>query len=440
MGRPKKIKQEVKQKIKQKLILPVRGMEDILSQDEKYWDYLLFFSEKYARAFGFKKIETPVLERTELFVRGIGVNSDIVSKEMFSFQDRGGDNLTLRPEWTAGIIRAYIQHGMLNLPQPVKVYSFGPLFRHERPQAGRWRQFHQVNFEVIGNRQPVIDAQIVSCAWKILQKLGLKNIEVQINSIGCGICRPAYVQVFLDFLAKRRLRLCDDCKKRLKKNPLRVLDCKREKCQIILSEAPQIIDHLCDNCHQHFKQVLEYLDEVEIVYNLNPKLVRGLDYYTKTVFEIWQKDDIKGKVALGSGGRYDDLVELLGGKKTYACGIALGVERIIEQIKKQNILMPEKRKADVLFIQLGELAKKKALKHIYDLIENDINVCEIFHKDSIKTQLGIANSLKVKFVVILGQKEVLDGTILIRDMTTGVQEIINIEKLIPELKKRLNHS
>jgi histidyl-tRNA synthetase len=437
MGRPKKIKQEPKQKVKQKAIIPVRGMEDILPQDEKYWDYLLSLSEKYAHAFGFKKIKTPVLERTELFVRGIGSGTDIVSKEMFFFQDRGGDNLALRPEWTAGIVRAYVEHGMFTLPQPQKFYSFGPIFRHERPQTGRWRQFHQINFEVIGNRQPVIDAQIISCAWKILQGMGLKNIEVQINSIGCGVCRPTYIQIFMDFLAKRRYRLCDDCKKRLKKNPLRVLDCKREKCQIILAECPQIIDHLCDTCHLHFKQTLEYLDEMEVVYNLNPKLVRGLDYYTKTVFEIWQKDDAVGKAALASGGRYDDLVELLGGKKTYACGVALGCERIIEQVKKQNVPIPERKKADVLFVQLGDLAKRKALKIFYDLVANDINVCEIFHKDSIKSQLSIANTLGVKFTVILGQKEVLDGTILIRDMTTGVQEIINAEKLISELKKRL---
>lgn len=437
MGRPRKIKFEPRKIAKSKPIQSVRGMEDVLSSEQNYWDYIQNVAEKYIYAYGFKRIETPVLERSELFSKGIGQSTDIIEKEMFNFSDRGGDNLALRPEWTAGIVRAYIEHGMFSLPQPVKMYSFGPLFRHERPQAGRLRQFHQINLEIIGGRQAVLDAEIISITWEILKKMGLKNLEVQINSIGCAQCRPNYKEILIASLSRKKQKFCDDCKKRLKKNPLRVLDCKIEKCQETMGEIPQIIDYLCDNCHNHFKQVLEYLDESEITYNLNPHLVRGLDYYIKTVFEIWAKD-ASGQTSLGGGGRYDDLVEILGGRKTYACGVSLGVERIINEVKKQNVILPEVRKPDVMFVQLGEMAKKRGLKILNKIIENNIKVIEILHKDSIKAQLRFASNLGVKFVIILGQKEVLDGTILIRDMGTGVQEVINIEKLILELKKRLN--
>lgn len=440
MGRPKKIKKErTEEKIKQKLIQSVRGMHDILPTDQFYWEYCFNTMKKLVQPFGFQKIDTPVLEKTELFVRGIGLETDVVAKEMFSFTDKGGESLTLRPEWTAGIARAYIERGMASFAQPVKLFSFGPLFRHERPQAGRYRQFHQFNLEIIGGKQPVLDAEIVVLCWKILQKIGLKKIEIQINSIGCRLCRGEYREALLDFLSRKRQRLCSDCKKRLKKNPLRVLDCKKEKCQHILEGAPQIIDSLCESCHNHFKSVLEYLDEMEVVYNLNPKLVRGLDYYTRTTFEIWPMEvEQPAQMSLGGGGRYDDLIELLGGKPTPAVGAALGLERIIDQIKEQKISIPTKaRKPDILLIQLGELAKRKALKIFDQLIENGINAVEALHKDSIKSQLRLANNLSVKLAVILGQKEVLDKTILIRDMASGIQEVINLDKLIPILKKKL---
>lgn len=436
MGRPRKIKLEAKKIPKQKPIQSVRGMNDVLPSEQTYWDFIQCIAEKYAYAFGFRNIETPILEHTELYTRGIGASTDIVEREMFTFFDRGGDNLALRPEWTAGVMRAYIEHGMFTLPQPVKLYSFGPLFRHERPQAGRHRQFHQINLEALGGKHPSLDAQIIVICWKILQKMGLKDIEVQINNIGCSQCRPNYKEILVSSLARKRYKLCDNCKKRLRKNPLRILDCKEKKCQEIVSEAPQIVDYLCENCHNHFKQVLEYLDEAEISYNLNPHLVRGLDYYTRTVFEIWSKDDAGG-AALAGGGRYDDLCEFLGGKKTFACGVSIGVERVIEQLKKKNLQVPDIHKPEVMFIQLGEMAKRRALKVFTQLIDSDIKVMEVLHKDSIKAQLKLADTLKVKFAVILGQKELLDGTILIRDMSTGVQEIINVEKLLPELKKRL---
>lgn len=450
MGRPKKIKPKLKEKIKQNPIQAVRGMHDVLPSDQKYWDYILEIIFKLIKSYSFQKIEVPVVEKTELFTRGIGTATDIVSKEMFTFTDKNGESLTLRPEWTAGIARSYVEHGMIVLPQPVKLYSFGPVFRHERPQAGRFRQFHQFNLEIIGGRQPVLDAEIIYLTWEILKKIGLKNLEVQINSIGCRECRNEYKEALINFLSHKKQRLCDNCKKRIKKNPLRVLDCKKEKCQNILEEAPQIIDFLCEGCHNHFKSVLEYIDELEIVYNLNPRLVRGLDYYTKTTFEIWPKvlekdlelkEETPAASALAGGGRYDGLIELLGGKPTPAIGAALGFERIINLFKEQKIIIPEgEKKPDVLLIQLGELAKKKALKIFNEMVENGINAREALHKDSIKSQLRLASNLGAKFAVILGQKEVLDKTLLIRDMENGIQEIINVKKLVPELKKRLKES
>jgi histidyl-tRNA synthetase len=452
MGRPRKIKLKVREKQKQRPIQTVRGMHDILPSNQKYWDFVLEITSKMIKPYSFQKIETPMVEKTELFTRGIGLATDIVSKEMFTFTDKSGESLTLRPEWTAGVARAYIEHGMITFPQPVKLYSFGPLFRHERPQAGRFRQFHQFNLEIIGGKQPVLDAEIIYLCWEILRKIGLKNLEVQINSIGCRECRPGYKEALLSFLSHKKQRLCDSCRKRMKKNPLRVLDCKKEKCQHVLGGAPQIIDFLCEECHNHFKSVLEYVDELDISYNLNSKLVRGLDYYTKTTFEIWPTTQNKSlfankdngaeeipsaPVALAGGGRYDDLIELLGGKSTPAIGAALGFERIINLIKEQKVIIPEKnKKIDVLLIQLGELAKKKSLKILKSLIEGGVNVKETLHKDSIKSQLRVASSLGVKFAVILGQKEVLDKTVLIRDMENGIQEVVNMEKLLPELKKR----
>lgn len=443
MGRPKKTKAVSTRTRKRKNPLQsVRGMHDILPDEQKYWDYIIDNFVKTIDPFGFQKIETPVLERTELFARSIGDETDIVSKEMFTFTDKSGESLTLRPEWTASIMRAYIERGMSSLSQPVKLYSLGPLFRHERPQAGRFRQFHQLNFEVIGDKSTVIDAQVIFLAWKILENIGINDIEIQINSIGCPECRGEYRDVLMSFLSSKKNRLCVDCKKRLKKNPLRIFDCKNEKCQAILKDAPDIVDSLCEECHNHFKTILEYLDELSIPYNLNSKLVRGLDYYTRTTFEIWYKGSKENAAAsaLGGGGRYDNLAELLGGRPTAAIGMALGVERIKNILEEKNINVPERsKKTDVLLIQLGDLAKKKALGIFDEMIKGGIKVKEALHKSSIKSQLRLADNLGAKFAVIIGQKEILDKTVLIRDMKSGIQEIVSYDKLLEELKMRLRN-
>jgi len=416
------------------------GMHDILPEEQKYFQRIYNVCENIAEFYGFKKIETPILEEADLFSRGIGLSTDIVQKQMYSFKTKGDDFLSLRPEGTAPIVRSYIEHGMFNLPQPLKLWYLGPFFRYENPQAGRYRQFWQFGFEILGEKSPVMDIQIIQIFYNILEKLHLKNLIVEINSIGDNQCRPYYKKLLGSYFKSRAQSLCSDCKRRLRENPLRILDCKEEKCQRIKAQAPQIIDHLCEECHNHFKEVLEFLDEIELPYRLNPYLVRGLDYYTKTVFEIYgDTGEARAQDALVGGGRYDALVKLLGGKDTPAVGGAAGMERIIQAMKTKDIKIPKEAETKVFLAQLGELAKRKSLKLFEDFRKAKIPVFESFGRDSLKAQLNRANRLGIKYTLILGQKEALEGTIIIRDMETGKQETAKVEKVVREMKKRLKH-
>jgi len=422
------------------------GMHDILGKDIMYFQKIEKTCKNIADFYGFRRIETPILEDTKLFEKGTGFSTDIVQKEMFSLRTKGGDHLTLRPEGTPGIIRAYIQNGMQNLPKPIKFWHFGPFFRYERPQAGRFRQFNQFGFESIGIDKPIIDVQIIQIFFNILKELGIKDLIIQINTIGCPECRSEYRRKLIKYLRSNQSNLCSDCRRRLKENPLRVLDCKNEKCQEVIKSAPQMIEHLCKDCHNHFKNVLEFLEEIELPYELNPYLVRGLDYYTRTVFEIFSNLPSESKeyseqkskrVALAGGGRYDELVKLLGGKETPACGAAAGVERIIKLMKVMGKKVSAKKYPQVFLAQVGELSKRKSLKIFEDLRNNNIKVAEAFYKDSLVEQLGIADKLEVKFVLILGQKESIDNEIIIREMKTGKQKIIPFKRIIKEVKKRI---
>jgi histidyl-tRNA synthetase len=416
-----------------------RGMHDVLPEDWQYMDYVFRTAESVWRSHEFEHIDVPIAENVDLFARAIGEGTDIVEKEMFLLKDRGGDRLALRPEFTAGLVRAYIENGLNSRPQPVKVYAYGPLFRAERPQAGRYRQFHQVDFEIFGGSKPSLDVQVIQLTWRILERLGLKNLTVQINSIGCSECRPLYRQTLLDYYRPHGQKLCADCKKRIKRNPLRLLDCKEEKCQRLALNAPQMFDSLCEACHDHFKQVLETLDELDIPYILNSRLVRGLDYYSRTVFEVWPetKGGELAQSSLGGGGRYDGLVELMGGQPTPAVGVALGVERLVEEMKRQNIKAPPAPAPRVFLAQLGEKAKKYSFRLFEDLYATGIDVIESFGRDSLKSQLKQAEKKAVLFTLILGQKEAVDNTIIVRDMATGVQEVISQEQMIKYLKHRL---
>ncbi len=417
-----------------------RGMRDILPEDMTYYDYIYRTTENILRSYDFARMETPIVEDIGLFARAIGESTDIVSKEIFSLKEKGGGKLALRPEFTAGLVRAYIENGMSSRPQPVKLYSLGPLFRAERPQAGRYRQFNQIDFEVFGAEKAAIDAQVIQITWRLFERLGINDTVIQLNSVGCPECRPAYRQQLLDYYRPYANKLCADCKKRLKANPLRVLDCKEEKCQRVAANAPQIFDNLCDDCHTHFKQLLEILDELDIPYMLNGKIVRGLDYYRRTVFEIWPAEDKKSELAqsaFGGGGRYDGLFELLGGQPTPGIGIGLGVERIILEMKERGIEPPARSAPTVFLAQLGEKAKKQSFRIFENLYKAGIDTLESVGRDSLKSQLKQAEKKGVFFTLILGQKESVDDTMIVRDMETGVQEVISQEGLIKYLKERM---
>ncbi|MFH1656908.1 MAG: histidine--tRNA ligase [bacterium] len=414
------------------------GMHDILDEDQRYFQEIYAAVVDLVDFYHFKKITTPILENSDLFAKGIGLDTDIVEKEMFSLKTKGGDHLSLRPEGTAGVVRSYIEHGMRNLPQPLKFWYFGPFFRYERPQAGRYRQFYQAGLEIIGEKNSVVDVQIIQIFYNILKKLNFKNLLVEINSLGDSQCRPNYRRLLVRYLKSRANSLCPDCKRRLKENPLRILDCKEEKCQKVFSSAPQMVDHLCDECKLHFKEVLEFLDEAGIPYSFNPYLVRGLDYYTKTVFEIVREGEESNQGTLVGGGRYDNLVRLLGGKDTPACGAAMGIERIINVMKTTGLNSFKSLEPKVYLAQLGPLAKRKSLR----LLEEEfrlakIQISESFNKDSLRTQLGIADKIGVEYALVFGQKEALENSIIIRDMKTSRQETVKLEDIVKELRSRL---
>jgi len=424
-----------------------KGTFDILPEDQKYWEKVRKAVKHIALGYGYERIDTPIIEDAELYMHTAGEATDVVEKQMYTFRSKGGDLLALRPEGTAGVVRAYLEHGMPNEPQPAKLYYIGPMFRYEQPQAGRYRQHHQAGLEVIGDQNPAYDAQIIFLITLIGAELGLKNLNIEINSIGCPRCRPAYRSQLSRYFKARMARLCKDCKRRLKQNPLRLLDCKEETCIALRGNAPNLIDSLCEECHDHFKAVLEYLDELAVPYTLNPHLVRGFDYYTKTVFEVFLEDEHaeggservheRSRLALGGGGRYDGLAKILGGKDTPAVGGGIGMERIIGVMKKQGTKIPPLYRPEVYLVQLGALARKKSMKLFEELRKAGITTAEGFGKDSIKAQLRSADRAGVKISLILGQKEAIDGMILFREMDTGAQEAVELEKIVKLLKEKL---
>lgn len=443
MARAKKAIRKTTKKIKAAetkeplLLQPPRGMKDILPEEQPYWDQVRRTTEKIAREYGFSRIDTPILEFSNLFARGVGEGTDIVEKEMYNFVTKGGDKVALRPEFTAGTARAYIQYGMTVLPKPIKLFSTGSVYRYDRPQEGRYREFYQVNYDIFGEQDAILDAQVIQVAARIVQCLGIKSVQIQVNSIGCASCRKEHKDLLVNYLESKKQKLCQDCKRRMEINPLRVLDCKEDKCSQVAATAPQSVDHLCDECRVHFKNLLEYLDELELPYVINPQLVRGLDYYTKTVFEIWSGSEEGRKNALGGGGRYDNLIKSLGGEATPAIGFGLGVERLITEMKRVQAKPYRAPRPRVYLAQLGDLAKKKSLKLFSEMEKNGILVAESFGRGSLKSQLRVADKLGVELTLILGQKEALDKTVIVKNMVSGVQEIVTMEKLIDVVKKKL---
>ena len=410
-----------------------RGTTDILPEEQACWRYIEQKATRICQLYGYERIDSPAFEDTSLFTRSVGAGTDIVEKEMYSFTDKGVNQLTLRPEGTAPVCRAYLEHGFHSRPQPVKLYYLAPIFRYERPQAGRYRQHYQFGCEAIGDDDPSLDAENIELAWQFLRSLGLKRLTLQLNSIGCKRCRPGYLSVLQKYYAGRAKALCRDCQKRLRRNLLRLLDCKQPSCQDAADAAPRSTDHLCPQCREHFDQLTAYLDLLKIPFHLNHRLVRGLDYYTRTVFEI-QPENGGAQSTICGGGRYDDLIEELGGRPTPAIGFAIGMERVIANLKAQSVPVPPLPRPLVFVAHQGEAARKETVRLASHLRQKGIGVIMAAGNRSLKAQLRQANNLGVHHAVIIGEEELKNGTASLRDMTTAEQKTVRMEDLPVLLK------
>ncbi len=413
-------------------------MHDVLPVDDPYGERIESVVRSLARSGSFGRIETPVLEFADLYHKTSGEESDVVEKEMYTLRTKGGDFLALRPEYTPGICRAYLENGMSRLGQPQKLFAFGPVFRHDRPQLGRTRQFSQIEFDIIGGvNDPIYDAEIISLFVDLLTELKIKNPVLKLNSIGCRVCRPIYKKQLQNYYKAHEKTLCVDCVRRLKASPLKLLDCKVPECIALKGKAPNFLDKLCVTCAAHFKSVLEYLEEIKVSYELDHHLVRGLDYYSRTVFEIFADGEEASLGALLAGGRYDYLMETIGGHLTPAVGGACGIERLVAVMKARGISVPARAAKRVFLVHAGDLAKKKAFLLLRTLRSAGIAVSESLAKESLNAQLHAADKEGLGFALILGQKEIYEDSIIIRDLTTSLQESILQEKLVEELKKRM---
>ena len=402
-------------------IQALKGFKDILPDEVGVWQHIEATARDIFHRFGFTEIRVPILEKTELFARSIGEATDIVEKEMYSFGDRNGDSITMRPEGTASVLRAFIEHGLQAKLPVQRLYTMGPMFRHERPQKGRLRQFHQMSVEVLGLDHPRLDAELIAMAWLILEELGLTT-SLQVNSLGCPACRPAYKEALVNFLAARKDHICEDCQRRSLTNPLRVLDCKSSHCQEQYVAAPAIIDHLCPGCSDHFEQTKRSLDLLAVPYAVNPFMVRGLDYYTRTTFELIT-DALGAQSAVGAGGRYDGLVEQLGGAKNMpGIGFAMGMERLVLLLSQQNADACPETATDLFVAALGEEATVKAFPLVHLLRRNGLQVAMDLEGKSLKSQMKQADRAKARFALILGEEELAKGEAVLRDMTSKEQQ------------------
>lgn len=415
-----------------------KGMRDIMN--EAYYHYQGFFekAQEVAVYYGFKPIETPALEHEEVFTSSIGEGTDIVDKEMYTLRTKGGDHLALRPEHTAPLVRAYIEHGMQTVPQPVMFYQYGPVWRHDKPQAGRYRQFYQFDLDSLGSDKSIMDALVIKVGMNILEEAGATNLSIDINSIGDKECRGTYIKELVNYYRKHVNSLPSIDRERLKTNPLRILDSKEEKTIAINENAPDAVSFLCPSCKKHFKEVLEYLEEMGISYNINKNLVRGLSYYTRTVFEIYTESKEEGgaKVQVASGGRYDYLARQIGSKKDVpAVGFSMGVDRIVESKWYKKISPRILKKPKIYFIQLGSEAKLKSLNVIDILRKAHVPITQSLSKDSLGSQLAIAEKLAIPYALIFGVKEALENSVIVRDMGSRSQDTVKLSKLLEYLKE-----
>ena len=414
-----------------------RGTKDITPKDVYKWHYVEKKFREICALYGYEEIRTPIFEHTEVFARSVGDTTDVVQKEMYSFTDRGDRQLSLKPEGTAGVIRSFIENKMYADTQPTKLYYITPCFRYERPQAGRQRQFHQFGIEVLGSDGPSVDAEVISLAVQFFNEMGLKNLSVNINSVGCPTCREEYNRKLKEYLDKKVDVLCETCLERKDKNPMRVIDCKNPHCKENLQDIPFMIDHLCEDCKDHFDKLQTYLKEMDINSVVDKTIVRGLDYYKKTAFEIIS-NDIGSHSTVCGGGRYDGLVEMLGGPKGISgIGFALGAERLLLTLENNNIEIENPKSTDIYIATIGDAAKTKSFKLIKDLRTNHISADNDHLDKSLKAQFKYSDKLNAKYTVVIGDDELANDTATLKNMKTSEQTTIKLSELVDELKKRL---
>ena len=412
-----------------------RGTADLLPEEQKYRRYIESKAVALARSYGYGRIDSPVFEDAGLFVRSVGEGTDIVEKEMYTFEDRGGDQVTLRPEGTAPVCRAYLEHGMHNLPQPVRMYYFCPVFRYERPQAGRFRQHHQFGVEVLGDANPAVDAEVIELAWRLMHSLGLTDIRLFINSIGDRESRPQYIAQLKDYYTQQFDSICGDCRNRLERNPLRLLDCKVESCRAIGEAAPRSVDHLDSDSLDHWNKLREYLSAMDIPYEIDHRLVRGLDYYTRTVFEI-QPVDAGAQSTICGGGRYDGLIEQLGGRPTPGIGFGSGLERLTLNIKRSGVEVSDEPSPTYLVANVGEAARVPALELASRIRRAGTGAILSSGSRALRGQMRQANALGIPYVIILGDDEISRGEVVVRDMNTSSQEARPLTEFLQSLESQ----
>lgn len=415
------------------MIKAIRGFKDILPSETGIWQYVETISQKILRDYGFSELRLPIIEDTSLFVRSIGQDTDIVSKEMYTFLDRKNHSLTLRPEGTAPVVRAFVEHKMYARDQYKKLYYLGPMFRYERPQAGRSRQFHQIGAEIFGLAEASVDAELLILVYDLFSKIGLPSITLSLNSVGCPACRPPYKKILQEYLQKDHAALCLDCQQRSEKNPLRVLDCKNDDCQDIISRAPAILEHLCPACQYHQQEVERLLKLSNAPYQINHRLVRGLDYYTRTAFEVTFAG-LGAQNAIAGGGRYDNLVEEFGGPPTPAIGFALGLERVVLALQGQGTIPPPI--PSIFLAALGEKAREKAFLLLRSLRQKGFCIQMSCQDHSLKSQLKQANQQGAQFTLILGENELSNQRIIVKDMEHSSQEEVALENISEVLKNK----
>lgn len=409
-----------------------RGTKDVLPENSGYWQYVEKVARDTCRMFAYQEIRTPIFEHTELFLRGIGETTDIVEKEMYTFTDRGGRNITLRPENTAAVVRSFLENKLYAGAQPTKLFYIGPMFRYDRPQAGRFRQFHQFGVEVLTARGPAVDAEIIMLAVNFFKTLGLNDLHLYINSVGCPVCRPLYRSRLQDFLRDKLSDLCSDCQSRFDRNPMRILDCKKEECNKHSEGAPQMADCLCEECQEHFSQLKELLSAAKVDFIINPRLVRGLDYYTKTAFEI-QYAPLGAQSAVCGGGRYDGLVSECGGQETPGIGFAIGLERVMLALEKQQLLPEKKDGIDVFIAPIGAETQTLAFVLLCKLRAAKLTADMDYMGRAIKAQMKHANKYPARYVAIIGETEAAAGKVMLKDMSSGEQTLITVDEVADKI-------